>query len=34
LSIRELRAIADLDGSERIQARHVAEALQLKRALV
>jgi magnesium chelatase family protein len=33
-TLRVARTIADLEGSERIQATHVAEALQLKRALV
>jgi magnesium chelatase family protein len=32
-TLRVARTIADLDGSERIHATHVAESLQLKRAL-
>jgi magnesium chelatase family protein len=32
-TLRVARTIADLEGSERIRAMHVAEALQLKRAL-
>ncbi len=32
-TLRVARTIADLDGSDRIHATHVAEALQLKRAL-
>jgi magnesium chelatase family protein len=32
-TLRVARTIADLEGSDRIQVMHVAEALQLKRAL-